>query len=100
VSYELLEHRHRFAVWAAARAAQRGFTTVANLRDALQATDIRRVLSDPETLQLSAFQFDQPTPQMVLVHLLTFDRTACPERNVRPRRQARRSLSEGQRHHG
>jgi len=41
--YDLAEHRHRFAVWAAARAAQRGFTTVKNLRAALQAADIRAV---------------------------------------------------------
>jgi hypothetical protein len=58
MSYDLNEHRHRFAVWAAARASQRGFTTVENLRNALQATDIRRVLSNPESLQLSAVQFD------------------------------------------
>lgn len=58
MSYDLSEHRHRFAVWAAARASQRGFTTVENLRDALQATDIRKVLSAPQTLQLSAGEFD------------------------------------------
>lgn len=58
MSYDLPEHRHRFAVWAAARASQRGFTTVKNLRNALQATDIREVLADPRTLQLSAEQFD------------------------------------------
>jgi hypothetical protein len=58
VSYDLPEHRHRFAVWAAARAAQRGFTTVRNLRNALQATDVRAVLSAPQTLQFSAGQFD------------------------------------------
>jgi hypothetical protein len=56
--YELPEHRHRFAVWAAAQAAQRGFTSVRNLRDALQATDIRDVLSAPTTFQLSPAQFD------------------------------------------
>jgi hypothetical protein len=57
--YDITEHRHRFAVWAAARAAQRGFTTVRNLRDALQATNIREVLSAPSTLDLSAAQFDE-----------------------------------------
>jgi len=39
--YDLFEHRHRFSVWAAARAAQRGFTSVDRLRDALGKTDIR-----------------------------------------------------------
>ena len=58
MGYDLTEHRHRFAVWAAARAAQRGFTTVKNLRHALQTTDIRSVLAAPETLQLSSSQFD------------------------------------------
>jgi len=58
MNYDLAEHRHRFAIWAAARAAQRGFTTVGNLRDALEATDIREVLSDPDTLRISATQFD------------------------------------------
>ena len=57
--YGLAEHRHRFAVWAAARAAQRGFTTVRNLRDALQATDIRAVLASPSTFEYSATQFDE-----------------------------------------
>jgi len=45
-------------VWAAARAAQRGFTTVANLRTALESVNIRGVIADPETLQLSAKRFD------------------------------------------
>ena len=58
VSYDLTEHRHRFAVWAAARAAQRGFTTVKEFRRALQATDIQRVLASPETLLVSAVEFE------------------------------------------
>lgn len=36
VGYEINEHRHRFAVWAAARAAQRGFADVNTLRKALE----------------------------------------------------------------
>jgi hypothetical protein len=57
--YDLVEHRHRFAVWAAARAAQRGFTTVRNLRKALQATDVRTMLGKPSTFEASAAQFDE-----------------------------------------
>ncbi len=59
MSYDLSEHRHRFAVWAAARAAQRGFTTVGNLRAALESTDIRKSLALPETFQSSVAQFDK-----------------------------------------
>jgi hypothetical protein len=58
--YDLFEHRHRFAVWAAARAAQRGLTTVENLRDALEATDIRDFLLEEEkVLSLSDAEFDR-----------------------------------------
>ena len=46
MSYDLSEHRHRFAIWAAARASQRGFTTVENLRNALESTDIQDVLKN------------------------------------------------------
>jgi len=58
VTYNLTEHRHRFAVWAAGRAAQRGFTTIANLRDALEAANIRSVLMGSATLQLQADDFE------------------------------------------
>jgi hypothetical protein len=34
--YDLFEHRHRFSSWAAARATQRSFTSVENLRDAIE----------------------------------------------------------------
>ena len=56
--YSLPEHRHRFAVWAAARAAQRGFTTVDELRGALEAADIRRAASSPEVLELCSADFE------------------------------------------
>ena len=58
VPYSLPEHRHRFAVWAAARAAQRGFTTVDELRGALEATDLRRSISGPEALELRSADFE------------------------------------------
>ena len=58
VSYTLSEHRHRFAVWAAARASQRGFTKVQKLRKALEKSGIREVLAAPETRHLSAAEFD------------------------------------------
>lgn len=46
--YGLDEHRHRFAAWAAARAAQRGFTSVGHLRNALESTSIRTVLASAD----------------------------------------------------
>jgi len=38
--YTIQEHRHRFACWAAARAAQRGFAKTQVLVDALEATEL------------------------------------------------------------
>jgi hypothetical protein len=58
VPYSLDEHRHRFAVWAAARAAQRGFTTVDALCAALETTDIRRATSSSEALELRSSDFE------------------------------------------
>jgi hypothetical protein len=40
MSYEITEHSHRFSVWAAARATQRGFTSVDVLRDALEGSGV------------------------------------------------------------
>jgi hypothetical protein len=46
VDYKLDEHRHRFAAWAAARAALRGLTDVANLKTALDNCGVRKYLVD------------------------------------------------------
>lgn len=51
MSYSEFKHRHNFAVWAAARAAQRGFTNVETLRDALEATTIQSFVSSPHTTE-------------------------------------------------
>jgi hypothetical protein len=58
MSYDLFEHRHRFAVWAGARAAQRGFATVEDLRDALESTDIRQFVGDNRSLEINAADFE------------------------------------------
>lgn len=58
MSYDLFEHRHRFAVWAAARASQRGFASVEMLRDALEGSDIVRFVRRPESLNVNAKAFE------------------------------------------
>lgn len=44
MEYNMEEHRHRFSAWAAARAAQRGFTSVKTPRKALEGCGIRKFL--------------------------------------------------------
>ena len=59
MDYDLFEHRHRFAIWAAARAAQRGLTSVGMLRNALEATDIVRFVRLRSSLRTGAQAFDR-----------------------------------------
>src|SRR5579884_4153845 len=48
-AYDLVEHRHRFSVWAAARAAQRKLkgATVDVLRDALEQSGVVAFINAP-----------------------------------------------------
>lgn len=57
--YDLFTHRHNFAVWAAARAAQRGFTGVQNLTAALEASGVQRFLPDAEYLNIGCKRFEE-----------------------------------------
>lgn len=58
MTYDIFEHRHRFACWGAARAAQRGFTTTTIIVAALDTTGIRSFVSDPKSLHVSMDEFD------------------------------------------
>ena len=40
-TYTHQEHLHRYAIWTAARAAQRGFTTTENIGQAIEKSDLR-----------------------------------------------------------
>jgi hypothetical protein len=52
------EHRHRFCAWAAARAAQRQFTSVRNLCRALETCSVREFLAsaEAETIDEAGFE--------------------------------------------
>ena len=60
-SYTRFEHRHRFSVWAAARAAQRGFKggSVDALTAALESCGVSVYLSTSESLDTSQRKFDR-----------------------------------------
>lgn len=57
-SYELNEHRHRFAVWAASRAAQRGFSGVSPLRAALESCRVVEYLTGANLNDIDVDRFD------------------------------------------
>jgi hypothetical protein len=57
--YDINEHRHRFAVWAAARAAQRGFSVnVDTLRKALDACGVVEFLDTANLDAIDATDFN------------------------------------------
>jgi len=47
MSYSEYKHRHNFAVWAAARAAQRGFTNIQMLQNAIEQCGIEAFVQCP-----------------------------------------------------
>lgn len=58
-AYDLEQHRHKFAVWAAARAAQRGFTSVGKLRKALEGSGVREFLREDDLESVTAASFER-----------------------------------------
>ena len=59
MSYDIFEHKHRFSVWAAARAVQNRFgAKVKDLREALENCGIVEFLNDSASMQVDQEQFD------------------------------------------
>lgn len=54
-TYSFSEHIHRYAVWTAARAVQRNFTTTENIQRAINASDLKsfaeKPIEDPEAFE-------------------------------------------------
>jgi hypothetical protein len=59
MNYDLFEHRHRFAAWAAARAAQRAFAEVEVLRSALESSAIVAYLRHSAAAEVDEVTFDR-----------------------------------------
>lgn len=57
-AYTLFTHRHRFAAWAAARAAQRGFTSVGKLVEALEGCGVVDFASRVGKRRVSEAEYD------------------------------------------
>jgi hypothetical protein len=54
-TYSFNEHRHRYAVWTAARAVQRNFTTTVAIKKALESSDIRAFMEAEKEYSNSEF---------------------------------------------
>ena len=58
MTYDIFQHKHNFSVWAAARAAQRRFTNVETLKEALEQCGVVEFLKDPSALTTDKEEFD------------------------------------------
>lgn len=60
MSYTIFEHRHKFAVWAAARAVQRGWKNakVPKLKDAIERSGIKQFLEKPSCMDTTQKDFE------------------------------------------
>ena len=56
-TYTIEIHRHNFAAWAAARAAQRSFTNVDNLKNALEQCGVREFVLNTASKNTTAEQY-------------------------------------------
>ncbi len=56
--YSYYKHLHNYAVWTAARAAQRGFTTTKNIKFAIESTELRNLLEGDKVI-LDSEAFDE-----------------------------------------
>jgi hypothetical protein len=46
--YNIVEHIHRFSVWTSARAVQRNFTKTSFIKNAIEITDLKKLIITPE----------------------------------------------------
>lgn len=57
IPYNFNQHKHNYALWTAARAVQRGFTTTGNIKIAIEKSDLRQFSED--TSSCSSEQFER-----------------------------------------
>ncbi|HAK79362.1 MAG TPA: hypothetical protein DCR35_17430 [Runella sp.] len=57
LTYSYFNHLHNYAIWTAARAAQRGFTTTKNIKTAIEKTELKDLLEGNKPLK-SVEEFD------------------------------------------
>jgi hypothetical protein len=59
--YDFNEHKHRYAVWTAARAVQRKFTTTNNIAKAIDKSGLRRFSETDEVYTADQYDIEQHT---------------------------------------
>lgn len=68
--YTIKDHFHNYAIWTAARAVQRGFTTTANIKAAIDAAGLRDFAENKQNINADEFEdFHMETAHKILSSL-------------------------------
>lgn len=54
--YNFNQHKHNFAIWTAARAVQRGFTSTDKIKKAIEESDLRKYSEDASNHNIDDFE--------------------------------------------
>jgi|APTNR8051073442_1049403.scaffolds.fasta_scaffold01751_4 hypothetical protein len=65
-TYNIAEHRHNFACWTAARAAQRSYATTKIITDAIEAAQLREKLIELTVKSVTVEEYEKFHKEMVL----------------------------------
>lgn len=75
MTYTFNEHLHNYSVWAAARAVARNFTNTANVKSAIEKTELRKLIDSDERFSSDSFdQFHRETARKIITHLKYVDK--------------------------
>jgi len=70
MTYTFTDHLHNYALWTAARAVQRNFTTTKNICSAIGETDLRRLIDRNEIVTIEQFDnFHRQTADIIIKYL-------------------------------
>lgn len=72
MSYTFTDHLHNFAVWTAARAAQRNFTSTENISKAIDKSELKSLITNPDR-QWTSTSFDAFHKETALKMINDFD---------------------------
>jgi hypothetical protein len=76
MNYDLKEHKHRYAIWTAARAVQRSFTTTSNISFVINNTSLRDFAQNVNKLDQT--KFDQLHMEWCQAIIKGFDNLNIP----------------------
>jgi len=70
MNYTFTDHLHNYAVWTAARASQRGFTTTENIKSAIEKTGLKRLINKKGQTSIEDFDnFHRQTGKTIIRHM-------------------------------